>query len=87
MGKDRDFPRAGGPPGDGLRLGSFRVAMEARENRGLPAKGWMETRVELNQDWQFSLMPRRFQCSGLSKGSAGEGGRGSRRTGVPPSAA
>ena len=71
MGEDRDFPRAGDPPGDGLRLGSFRVAMEARENRGLPTEGWMGTKVVLNQNWQFSLMPRRCQCSGVSKGRAG----------------
>ena len=47
MGEDRDFPRAGGPPGDGLRLGSFWVAKEARENRGLPAGGrweWCQTK-------------------------------------------
>lgn len=47
VGEDMDFPRAGGPPGDGLRLGSFRVAMEARENRGLPARGgweWCQTK-------------------------------------------
>ena len=75
MGEDRDFPRAGGPPGDGLRLGSFRVAMEARENRGLPTEGWMGTRVVSNQDWQFCLMPRRCQCSGVSKGK----GRGMAR--------
>ena len=87
VGEERDFPKAGDPPGDGLRLGSFRVAMEARENRGLPAKGWVETRVVSNQDWQFSLMPRRYQCSGVSKGKGRGMARGSRRAGIPPSTA